>query len=175
MSDLHSLSAVELIEAYRRGTLSPVEATRAVLRRIEAWEPHLHAMYALDAEAALAQAEASQARWLRGAPQGPLDGVPVTIKENIATRGVPVPLGTAATELVPAERDAPPAARLREAGAVILGKTTMPDYGMLSSGVSSFHPLTRNPWDRPATAPCMSAPTSAARCACPPAGAASSP
>jgi aspartyl-tRNA(Asn)/glutamyl-tRNA(Gln) amidotransferase subunit A len=147
MSDLHSLSAVELIEAYRRGTLSPVEATRAVLRRIEAWEPHLHAMYALDAEAALAQAEASQARWLRGAPQGPLDGVPVTIKENIATRGVPVPLGTAATELVPAERDAPPAARLREAGAVILGKTTMPDYGMLSSGVSSFHPLTRNPWD----------------------------
>jgi aspartyl-tRNA(Asn)/glutamyl-tRNA(Gln) amidotransferase subunit A len=69
------------------------------------------------------------------------------IKENIATRGVPVPLGTAATELVRAERDAPPAARLREAGAVILGKTTMPDYGMLSSGLSSFHPLTRNPWD----------------------------
>ena len=60
---------------------------------------------------------------------------------------MPVPLGTAATELAPAERDAPPAARLREAGAVILGKTTMPDYGMLSSGLSSFHPLARNPWD----------------------------
>jgi len=60
---------------------------------------------------------------------------------------VPMPLGTAATELVPALRDAPPAARLREAGAVIMGKTTMPDYGMLSSGLSSFHPLTRNPWD----------------------------
>ena len=70
-----------------------------------------------------------------------------TIKENIATRGVPMPLGTAATELAPAPDDAPPAARLREAGAVILGKTTMPDYGMLSSGLSSFHPLTRNPWD----------------------------
>jgi len=78
---------------------------------------------------------------------GPLDGVPTMIKENIATRGVPMPLGTAATELVPAERDAPPAARLREAGAVILGKTTMPDYGMLSSGLSSFHPTARNPWD----------------------------
>jgi aspartyl-tRNA(Asn)/glutamyl-tRNA(Gln) amidotransferase subunit A len=58
-----------------------------------------------------------------------------------------VPLGTAATELKPAAADAPPAARLREAGAILLGKTTMPDLGMLSSGLSSFHPLTRNPWD----------------------------
>jgi aspartyl-tRNA(Asn)/glutamyl-tRNA(Gln) amidotransferase subunit A len=73
--------------------------------------------------------------------------VPLTIKENIATKGVPVPLGTAATELKPSPVDAPPAARSREAGAVILAKTTMPDYGMLSSGLSSFHPLTRNPWD----------------------------
>jgi Asp-tRNA(Asn)/Glu-tRNA(Gln) amidotransferase A subunit family amidase len=147
MTALHALSTVELVEAYRAKALSPVEVIRAVLRRIDAWEPHLHATYALDPESALAQAEASQARWLKGAPQGLLDGVPAMIKENIATRGVPVPLGTAATELVPASRDAPPAARLREAGAVILGKTTMPDYGMLSSGVSSFHPLTRNPWD----------------------------
>ena len=73
--------------------------------------------------------------------------MPVTIKDNIATKGVPVPLGAASIKLVPAERDAPPAARLREAGAVIFSKTTMPDYGMLSSGLSSFHPLTRNPWD----------------------------
>ena len=73
--------------------------------------------------------------------------MPATIKENIATRGVPVPLGTAATDLTPASADAPPAARMREAGAVVLGKTTMPDYGMLSSGLSSFHELTRNPWD----------------------------
>ncbi len=73
--------------------------------------------------------------------------MPITIKENIATKGVPVPLGTAATELVPAAADAPAAARVREAGAIILAKTTMPDYGMLSSGRSSFHPLTRNPWN----------------------------
>jgi aspartyl-tRNA(Asn)/glutamyl-tRNA(Gln) amidotransferase subunit A len=144
---LHDLSAVELLAAYRSKALSPVEVTRAVLAHIHAWEPHLCATYALDADAAMTQAEASQARWLKDAPLGPLDGVPATIKENIATKGVPVPLGTAATELVPAERDAPPAARLREAGAVILGKTTMPDYGMLSSGLSSFHKLTRNPWD----------------------------
>ena len=143
----HLLSAVELVAAYRSRALSPVEVMRSLLAHIDAWEPSIHATYALDAEGAFAQAEASQARWLRGAPIGPLDGVPVTIKENIATRGVPMPLGSAATELVPAERDAPPAARLREAGAVLVCKTTMPDYGMLTSGLSSFHPLTRNPWD----------------------------
>ena len=147
MQNLHALSAGELLAAYRRRELSPVEVVRDVLRHIGQWEPQLCATWALDPEGALVQAEASQARWLKGEPQGPLDGVPTTIKENIATRGVPVPLGTAATLLVPAERDAPPAARLREAGAVILGKTTMPDYGMLSSGLSSFHKLARNPWD----------------------------
>jgi aspartyl-tRNA(Asn)/glutamyl-tRNA(Gln) amidotransferase subunit A len=147
MTGLHDLSAVELLAAYRSKALSPVEVTRAVLAHMHKWEPHLHATYALEGDEALAQAEASQLRWLKGAPRGALDGVPVTIKENIATQGVPVPLGSAATELVPAARDAPPAARLREAGAVILCKTTMPDYGMLSSGLSSFHKLTRNPWD----------------------------
>ena len=147
MADLHTLSAAELLDLYQRKAISPVDATHAVLDHIARWEPHLHATYALDAEAALAQAEASQSRWLKGEPAGPLDGVPTMIKENIATAGVPVPLGTAATELTPAPHDAPPAARLRESGAVILGKTTMPDYGMLSSGLSSFHALTRNPWD----------------------------
>lgn len=143
---LHELSATELLAQYARGTLSPVEVTRAVIAHIERWEPHLKATYAFDPEGALAMARASEARWRRGEALA-LDGVPVMIKENIATRGVPTPLGTAATELVPAEEDSPPAARLREAGAVFLGKTTMPDYGMLSSGLSSFHPLTRNPWD----------------------------
>ena len=145
--ELHDLSAIALLDLYQRKAASPVEVTRAVLRHIGRWEPHLHATYALDPEAALVQAEASQARWLKGEPMGTLDGVPTMIKENIATKGVPVPLGTAASELVPAAQDAPPSARLREAGAVILGKTTMPDYGMLSSGLSSFHALTRNPWD----------------------------
>ena len=147
MPNLHHLSANELLAAYRSKALSPVEVVRDVLRHIGTWEPHLHATYALNAEAAMMQAEASQARWLKGQPQGALDGVPVTIKENIATQGVPIPLGSAATELVPATHDAPPSARLREAGAVLLCKTTMPDYGMLSSGLSSFHALARNPWD----------------------------
>jgi Asp-tRNA(Asn)/Glu-tRNA(Gln) amidotransferase A subunit family amidase len=143
---LHELTAVELVAAFRARTLSPREVTQAVLAHIGRWEPALQALYAPDPEGALAAAAASEQRWQRGEPAGPLDGVPVTLKENIATRGVPVPLGTAATALVPAAEDAPPAARLRESGAVMLAKTTMPDYGMLSSGLSSFHPLTRNPW-----------------------------
>lgn len=147
MADLHDLPATALLALYRHGDVSPVEATRAVLDHIARWEPHLRATYALDPDGALQQAQASEARWRRGEPRGLLDGVPAMVKENIATRGTPTPLGTAATVLAPAMADAPPAARLREAGAVLLGKTTMPDYGMLSSGLSSFHPLTRNPWD----------------------------
>ncbi|PIF77553.1 aspartyl-tRNA(Asn)/glutamyl-tRNA(Gln) amidotransferase subunit A [Variovorax sp. 54] len=144
---LYELSALQLLEHYRDRALSPVEVTQAVLARIERWEPHIHATYGLDAEAALASARASEARWAQGKPQGDLDGVPVTLKENIATRGTPTPIGTAATVLAPAAADAPAAARLREAGAVIVTKTTMPDFGFLGAAPSSFHALTRNPWD----------------------------
>ena len=147
MSDLADLTAVDLTAGFACGKFSPPEVLAAIEARIAAREPHLHALYAYDPEGARAAARASAARWARGAALGPLDGVPVTIKENVATKGVPMPLGTAASDLTPAAADAPPAARLREAGAVILGKTTMPDYGMLSSGLSSFHPLTRNPWN----------------------------
>ncbi|UUX96320.1 amidase [Aquabacterium sp. J223] len=147
MTTLHEQSATVLVSLYRNRAASPVEVTRSVLAHIGHWEPLLNATYALDPEAAMAMARASEQRWHHGEPLGPLDGVPVTIKENIATAGVPVPLGSAATTLQPAIADAPPAARLREGGAVLLGKTTMPDLGMLSSGLSSFHPLTRNPWD----------------------------
>ena len=147
MAALHALSAAALGDAYRARKLSPVEVMRDVLAHIERWEPHLHATYARDAEAALAAARASAQRFRSGQPLGALDGVPVTLKENIATRGVPLPLGSAATKLVAAPEDAPPAARLREAGAVIVCKTPMPDWGMLSSGLSSFHALARNPWN----------------------------
>ncbi len=147
MSTLHELSAAELLAGYRQRHFSPVEVARDVLEHITRWEPHLAATWLLRPEAALAQARASEARWLRGAPCGLLDGVPATLKDNIATAGDPTPLGTAAVPLVPASADAPPAARLREAGAVLIAKTTMPDYGMLSSGLSSFHALARNPWD----------------------------
>jgi len=144
---LHALSAIELGRAYAGGELSPREVAQALIDHIARWEPHIAALWRHEPGEALAEAHASEQRWRRGEALGPLDGVPVTLKENIATRGVPVPLGCAATELVPAAADAPPAARLREAGCVLLGKTTMPDWGMLSSGLSSFHRLSRNPWD----------------------------
>lgn len=146
MTDLADLSATELLAGYAARRFSPVEVTEAVIERIAAWEPQLKALYAYDPAAARAMAKASELRWLKGEALA-LDGVPGTIKENIATKGVPVPLGTAARDLEPALADAPPAARLREAGCVILAKTTMPDYGMLSSGLSSFHELACNPWD----------------------------
>src|SRR5271165_4479916 len=140
------LSAHELIGAYRSRKLSPVEAMASVIARVEAFEPHIAATFLYRPERALAEARASEARWLKGEPAGPLDGVPATVKDNIATRGDPKPLGAAASDMTPEPDDAPPAVRLREAGAILFSKTTMPDYGMLSSGLSSYHKLARNPW-----------------------------
>jgi len=147
VSALHDLCAVDLIAGYRAKQFSPSEVLEDVLAHLARWEPHIKALYAFDPDGARAVAKQSTARWHNGEPIGTLDGVPVTIKNNIATKGVPVPLGAVTTKLVPAQADSPPPARLREAGAIIFSKTTMPDYGMLSSGLSSFHPLTRNPWD----------------------------
>ncbi|GAB0114184.1 amidase [Acidisoma sp. C75] len=147
MSDLPDMPATALVTAYGRGELSPVAVVAASLARIAAWDGQIAALWQVETEAAGAAAEASAARWRQGAPLGPLDGVPVTLKENIATRGTLMPAGSAAVLPRVAEADAPAAARLRESGAILLGKTTMPDFGMLSSGLSSFHRLTRNPWD----------------------------
>jgi len=147
VASLHDLSAVDLIAGYKAKQFSPSEVMEDLLAHVAAWEPHIKALYLFDPDGARAAAKASTERWNKGESVGCLDGVPVTIKDNIATKGQPVPLGAASVPLVPKLADAPPAARLREAGAIIFSKTTMPDYGMLSSGLSSLHPLTRNPWD----------------------------
>jgi len=147
MAAIHERSAVELSSAYASGELSPVQVARALLDRIDGWEPRLNAMYRVQRDAALEQARASESRWRARRTLSALDGVPITIKENITTRGDPAPIGTRANEDAPPQpADAPSAARVREAGCVILGKTTMPDFGMLSSGLSSLHGITRNPW-----------------------------
>jgi len=147
VTSLHDLSAVDLIAGYKAKQFSPSEVMEDLLAHVAAWEPHIKALYLLDPDGARAQARASTVRWNNGEPVGCLDGVPVTIKDNIATKGQPKPLGAASEPLTPMAADAPPAARLREAGAIVFAKTTMPDYGMLSSGLSSFHDLARNPWD----------------------------
>ena len=136
MTAIHERSAGELVAAYASGELSPVQVTRTLLERIAAWEPRINAMYRVSRDAALAAAAASEARWRARRPLSALDGVPLTIKENIHTRGDPAPIGTLANaEAPPQPADAPAAARVREAGCVMLGKTTMPDFGMLSSGI----------------------------------------
>lgn len=147
MTELANLSAVDLLALFRKKELSPVDYFDWLEGHIAAWEPSLQALYLYRPEVGRAEAKASAVRWSKGAPKGPLDGVPVSIKELIATKGDPIPQGSAATRLLPAADDAPAVARLREDGAIIFAKTTCPDYGMLSSGLSSFHPLTRNPWD----------------------------
>lgn len=141
------LTIRELRQRFADRSLSPLEYWLALERHIEAWEPAICALYAYDPDAARKQAQASTDRWIKGTTLGMLDGIPATLKELIATKGQPVPLGTRAIELQPATEDAPAAARLREDGSVLFAKTTCPDYGMLSSGLSSFHPLSRNPWD----------------------------
>jgi len=144
----NSMDAGALRRAYQAGALSPVETVRSVLDRITSCEPRINAMYRILADSALRDAQASQERWRAGRPLSALDGVPVTAKDNIASAGDPMPLGTAANaEAAPQRADSPAVSRLREAGCILVGKTTMPDYGMLSSGLSSFHALARNPWD----------------------------
>jgi aspartyl-tRNA(Asn)/glutamyl-tRNA(Gln) amidotransferase subunit A len=147
MKAIHDMTAAALAAAYRSGELSPVEAVRAAFARIGAWEPHINALYVTDEAGALAQASQSEQRWRTGEPLSALDGVPITIKDNIPVKGFATPIGTAANDMAPAAADSPPSARVREAGCVILGKTKMPDYGMLVSGVSSLHGITRNPWN----------------------------
>lgn len=147
MTDLADLSASDLLKAYKEKSLSPVEVMAAVLGRTEQAEPLLQALWSPIPDQALADARHSEARWHRGEPKGNLDGVPITIKEMIATKGVAMPVGSAAGDMTPQLRDAPPVARLAEAGAIVFAKTTNPDFGMLSSGLSSFHALSRNPWD----------------------------
>jgi aspartyl-tRNA(Asn)/glutamyl-tRNA(Gln) amidotransferase subunit A len=146
-----ALSATELICAYAARALSPIDVVRDVAEIVAAREPTLHAFYVHDLDDVHEQAAASERRYRDGLPLGPLDGVPVTVKENLGRAGIPMPLGNAGvTPLVP-QRSSPVVERLEEAGAVVLGSTVMPDWGMLSSGVSSLHGITRSPWDESLT------------------------
>lgn len=142
-----SLTAQALSAAYGMGTLSPVDVVTDVADVIAAREPELNAFWTYDIETALYAAELSAARWRAGAPLSPVDGVPVTVKENLARAGVPMHAGNLGVTPAVPQRDSPVVERITEAGGVILGSTVMPDWGMLSSGVSSLHGITRSPWD----------------------------
>lgn len=144
---LADLDAAQLSAAYAAGDANPVDVVTACLQRMDAYEPALRAMAERFDHQALAAAESSRRRWERGEPLGVLDGVPFTLKENQQVAGYPTILGSASTEPVPAEHNAPVADQALAAGACLLGRTTMSELGMLSSGISSAHPITRNPWN----------------------------
>ncbi|WP_438853684.1 amidase [Agromyces sp. M3QZ16-3] len=140
-------SAADLAAAFRSGATTPDAVAEDALSRAAHFEPSVNAFSDHDPSRVRADAAASAERFLRGAPIGPLDGVPVTVKENMLRAGIPARAGSAASAPVVPDADSPIVARLREAGAIILGSTTMPDWGMLSSGVSSLHGITRSPLD----------------------------
>lgn len=153
MSELTELTAVRLLEGYRGGEFSPVEVTRAALERAEEIQPEVNAFVRLFAEDAMERATASEERWRRGAPCGLLDGVPVTVKDILLLRGAPTLKGSRTIGPAgPWDEDAPSVARLREHGAVFLGKTTTPEFGWKGVTDSPLSGITRNPHDPTRTA-----------------------
>ena len=147
-TDIAYASATTLLDLYRKKALSPVDVTRFLLDRLDALQDRLNAFSIVDRDGALAAARASEERWRAGTPAGLIDGVPATIKDLALMRGFPTLRGSL---LVAREQDwsedAPATARLREAGAVILGKTTTPEFGWKAIGDSPLTGITRNPWD----------------------------
>ncbi len=152
-TDLADCTATELLALYGSGQASPTEATRAVLARIERLNPKLNAFCWIAGDEALASAAPTTERWRRGAPIGLLDGVPASIKDLILARGWPTLRGSRTVDPQQAwDVDAPASARLREAGAVLLGKTTTPEFGCKGETNSPLTGISRNPWD-PAKTP----------------------
>jgi aspartyl-tRNA(Asn)/glutamyl-tRNA(Gln) amidotransferase subunit A len=146
MTAIQALTAAELLRLYRRRELSPVEVTRDQLDRIEKFQPIINAFVIIDRAGALEAAKASEARWQKGEPRGLADGIGATVKDNVWLKGFPSRRGSVTSSDAPMKEDAPAVARLRESGAVILGKTTLPEFGWIGACHSPLTGITRNPW-----------------------------
>ena len=152
ITDILTFSAIELLDLYRSRQLSPVDVAHATLAGIDALNPVLNAFCFVSPDA-LSNAKESEARWMKGKPQGALDGVPVSIKDLLLTKGWPTLRGSRTVDPAgPWNDDAPAVARLRESGAVLIGKTTTPEFGWKGVTDSPLTGITRNPWD-PAKTP----------------------
>lgn len=147
MAELWRLGATQLAAGYRSGAFSPLQALESCLARTAAWQPHLNAMVMVDATGAREAALASGARWAAGTALGPLDGVPVSLKDNLHAQGWPTTWGSRLLQGFVAARDEAPVARLRAAGAVLFGKTNLPEFAMQGSTANRVTGITRNPWD----------------------------
>lgn len=147
LEELVALNCEEITSLYASREVSPVDVMHCTLAQIEKVNPTIGALFSIRAQEAMDQARASESRWSKGAGLGPLDGIPVSIKDSIALKGWPWRHGLRANRNLPDSTfTAPPAARLLEAGALIFAKTVMPDCGLMASGVSSLHSPARNPW-----------------------------
>jgi aspartyl-tRNA(Asn)/glutamyl-tRNA(Gln) amidotransferase subunit A len=152
---LESLSARALVELYKAKKVSPVEVTKAVLKRIDNVNSYVAAFCLIDHDTALASAHESEKRWQEGKPLSDVDGVPTSIKDIFLTKGWPTLRGSQLIDPNPEHGwkvDAPVVARLREAGAVLIGKTTTPELAWKGVTDSSLTGITRNPWNTETTA-----------------------
>ncbi len=146
-TDLGTMDAGQLYDRFASGEASPLEATRAALERIDRLNPAVNAYVRVDHEGARAAAEASTRRWRQGRPLSPIDGVPVSLKDLTESVGLPARKGSLTVPDTPCERDSPPAQQLREAGAIILGKTNTPEFGWKAITDNRVFGATANPWD----------------------------
>ena len=147
MQDPALLTAEQLLAAYARRSLSPIEALDAVQARIERLNPALNAFAVLDPDRARRAAGESAARWAAGRPRGRLDGVPATVKDLVDLAGLPTRRGSQVTPAEPVPEDAPLVLGLKAEGAVVIGKTTTTEFGWKSPGDCPLHGITRNPWN----------------------------
>ncbi|MGH7308787.1 MAG: amidase [Candidatus Rokuibacteriota bacterium] len=139
--------AVELAELIRRRALSPVEITRSVLERIEHLNKPIGAFVLVHAERALRDARQAEQVVMAGQPLGPLHGVPVSIKDNLWTAGDRTSFGSRLLAEFVAPEDAPSVARLRAAGAIVIGRTNLPEFAWRGSTDNPLFGESRNPWD----------------------------
>ena len=165
MTEPALMSAEALLYHYGRGSLSPVEALQSVMERIARLNPGINA-FAVMNPAALETAGQSAVRWRAGRPLGLLDGVPCTVKDLLDMAGLPTRRGSRLTSAEPVADDAPAVMSLKNAGAVIVGKTTTTEYGWKTPGDCPLHGITRNPWDPSRTTGGSSSGAGAAGAAC---------
>ena len=159
------LPAEALLRLFRQRALSPVEALQAVMERVARFNPRINAFAVMNPQALEAAGE-SAARWRAGRPMGALDGVPCTVKDLLDMAGLPTRRGSRLTSPAPVQDDAPAVTALKNAGAVVLGKTTTTEYGWKTPGDCPLHGITRNPWDTGRTTGGSSAGAGAAGAAC---------
>jgi aspartyl-tRNA(Asn)/glutamyl-tRNA(Gln) amidotransferase subunit A len=147
MKDLHLLSAGELLKKYQAKEITPLDVIKDIFDAIDRHDEKVNAFVLTDKSAAMKAAEQSAERWAKGAPVGQVDGVPATVKDVVIAKGWPTLRGSHTTDETPSDEDAPCVARLREQGAILIGKTTTPEFGWKGVTDSARSGITRNPWN----------------------------